>query len=137
MSESGDETVTQSQPVEEASEKVFLPSEPLYIAAGDEEEHLIVEILSELGELSADEIKDTLNFLEELELFQEEKTLEEEVDEESPATAECPPTSTDVAYEPTDQPAAPTESPTTPDAPTSPSVDENVDVYQVKRILKE
>ncbi|KAL9967842.1 hypothetical protein ACROYT_G026140 [Oculina patagonica] len=39
------------------------------------------------------------------------------------ATAECPPSSTDVAYEPTDQPTALTESSTTPDAPTSPSVD--------------
>ncbi|KAL9967841.1 hypothetical protein ACROYT_G026139 [Oculina patagonica] len=134
MSDSSDETVTQSQPVKEASEKVRLPSEPLYIAAGDEEEHLIVEVLSE--------IKDTLNFLEELELFEEEDTLEKEDDEDyeddstqpylqegdlpedsfediqqtdeieqlpsgftsdpAPATAECRPSSTDVAYGPTD-----------------------------------
>ena len=61
QTESSDETCTQSQPVEE----------PLYIAASDE---------AELGELSPDEIQDTLNFLEELQFFQEDEEEQGEED---------------------------------------------------------
>ena len=62
QTESGDKACTQSQPVE-----------PLYIAAGDEEEHLKNAIFEELGDLSPDDIEDTLNFLEELLFFDEEE----------------------------------------------------------------
>lgn len=40
MSYNSDETVIQTQSVEEASESESVNSEPLYIAAGDEQEHL-------------------------------------------------------------------------------------------------
>ena len=68
--DSSNATCTQSQPVEE----------PLYIAAGDEDEHFKSAILAELGELSPDEIQDTHNFLEELQFFQEDEEEEGEED---------------------------------------------------------
>ena len=70
QTDSSDETCTQLQPVEE----------PLYISAGDEDEHLKSLILTELGELSPDEIQDTLNFLEELQFFEEDEEEEGEED---------------------------------------------------------
>ena len=46
------------------------PSSPVFVAADDEEEHLIVEIKEEVGpNLTDEEVRDILDFLEELELF--------------------------------------------------------------------
>ena len=44
-------------------------NEPFYVAAGDEIGHRVAQSLDELGDLSSEEVQATLDFEEELELF--------------------------------------------------------------------
>ena len=44
-------------------------NEPFYIAAGDEIGHRVAKILEELGDLTPEEVQATLDFEDELELF--------------------------------------------------------------------